>query len=42
MLLLGGGLALIGAIAAVVLVREREIERAPIDAGGTAAVAATA
>ena len=33
-LLLGGALALLGAIIAVLLVREREIERAPV--GGSA------
>jgi EmrB/QacA subfamily drug resistance transporter len=40
-LLLGGGLALLGALAAASLVREREIERAPVDASATA-VPATA
>jgi EmrB/QacA subfamily drug resistance transporter len=40
-LLLGGGLALLGAVAAALLVREREIERAPVEASATA-VPATA
>ncbi|MHB8233930.1 MAG: MFS transporter [Solirubrobacteraceae bacterium] len=39
-LLLGGGLALIGAIAAALLVREREIERDPVEAGGATVAAA--
>jgi len=34
-LLLGGGLALLGAVAATLLVREREIERSPLESTGT-------
>jgi hypothetical protein len=40
-LLLGGGLALLGAIVAALLVREREIERSPLE-GQVSSVGATA